>query len=65
MTQDDADPLDEEFVSGRRRRKNGTALAARRVCRSYHAIDDFRTKLLGVLPIASLAGSWSSAKIRH
>jgi hypothetical protein len=26
------------------------------VCRSYHAIDDFRTKLLGVLPVASLAG---------
>ena len=26
------------------------------VCTSYHAIDDFRTKLLGILPIASLAG---------
>jgi len=26
------------------------------VCRSYHAIDDFRTKLLGVLPLTSLAG---------
>lgn len=26
------------------------------VCNSYHAIDDFRTKLLGILPIASLAG---------
>jgi hypothetical protein len=26
------------------------------VCRSYHAIDDFRTKLLGILPISSLAG---------
>ncbi|MCA1576672.1 MAG: hypothetical protein LC794_04825 [Acidobacteria bacterium] len=24
------------------------------VCNSYHAIDDFRTKLLGILPIASL-----------
>ena len=26
------------------------------VCTSYHAIDDFRTKLLGILPIASLGG---------
>ena len=26
------------------------------VCVSYHAIDDFRTKLLGILPISSLAG---------
>jgi hypothetical protein len=26
------------------------------VCASYHAIDEFRTKLLGILPIASLAG---------
>ncbi len=26
------------------------------VCQSYHAIDDFRTKLLGILPITSLAG---------
>lgn len=26
------------------------------VCKSYHAIDDFRTKLLGILPISSLAG---------
>jgi hypothetical protein len=26
------------------------------VCRSYHAVDDFRAKLLGILPIASLAG---------
>jgi hypothetical protein len=26
------------------------------VCRSYHAIDEFRTKLLGILPISSLAG---------
>jgi len=26
------------------------------VCRSYHAVDEFRTKLLGVLPIASLGG---------
>ena len=26
------------------------------VCNSYHAIDEFRTKLLGILPIASLAG---------
>ncbi|MFL5381664.1 MAG: hypothetical protein ACJ8GN_04000 [Longimicrobiaceae bacterium] len=26
------------------------------VCLSYHAIDDFRTKLLGILPISSLAG---------
>lgn len=26
------------------------------VCNSYHAVDEFRTKLLGILPIASLAG---------
>lgn len=26
------------------------------VCESYHAIDEFRTKLLGILPITSLAG---------
>lgn len=26
------------------------------VCRSFHAIDEFRTKLLGILPISSLAG---------
>jgi hypothetical protein len=26
------------------------------VCRSYHGVDDFRAKLLGILPIASLAG---------
>jgi hypothetical protein len=26
------------------------------VCRSYHTIDESRTKLLGILPIASLAG---------
>ncbi len=26
------------------------------VCTSYHAVDDFRAKLLGILPIASLAG---------
>jgi hypothetical protein len=26
------------------------------VCTSYHAIDEFRAKLLGILPIASLAG---------
>ena len=26
------------------------------VCSSYHAVDDFRAKLLGILPIASLAG---------
>jgi hypothetical protein len=26
------------------------------VCNSYHAIDEFRAKLLGILPIASLAG---------
>ncbi len=26
------------------------------VCRSYHAIDDFRMKLLGLLPLASLVG---------
>lgn len=26
------------------------------VCKSYHAIDEFRMKLLGLLPLASLAG---------
>jgi hypothetical protein len=26
------------------------------LCKSYHAIDDFRMKLLGLLPLASLAG---------
>lgn len=26
------------------------------ICRSYHAIDDFRMKLLGLLPLASLVG---------
>ena len=26
------------------------------VCRSYQAVDDFRAKLLGILPITSLAG---------
>lgn len=27
------------------------------ICKSYHAIDDFRTKLLGFLPLSSLAGA--------
>ncbi|WP_346291961.1 hypothetical protein [Sphaerothrix gracilis] len=26
------------------------------ICKSYHAIDDFRTKLLGLLPLSSLLG---------
>lgn len=26
------------------------------VCRSYHAVDDFRMKLLGILPVTSLVG---------
>jgi hypothetical protein len=26
------------------------------ICKSYHAIDDFRTKLLGLLPLTSLVG---------
>jgi hypothetical protein len=26
------------------------------ICKSYHAIDDFRMKLLGLLPFTSLAG---------
>jgi len=26
------------------------------ICKSYHAIDDFRMKLLGLLPLASLVG---------
>ncbi|HEY0428465.1 MAG TPA: hypothetical protein VGC76_11850 [Pyrinomonadaceae bacterium] len=37
--------------------QNEVLLAAySEVCRSYHAIDDFRTKLLGFLPLTSLAG---------
>jgi hypothetical protein len=27
-----------------------------RVCESYHAVDDFRMKLLGLLPVATGAG---------
>ena len=30
--------------------------AYNRVCESYHAIDDFRTKLLGLLPVATGTG---------
>lgn len=29
------------------------------ICKSYHAIDDFRMKLLGLLPLASLIGIFS------
>jgi hypothetical protein len=37
--------------------RNKVLLAAySEVCKSYHAIDDFRTKLLGFLPLTSLAG---------
>jgi len=37
--------------------QNKVLLAAySEVCKSYHAIDDFRTKLLGFLPLTSLAG---------
>ena len=32
------------------------------VCTSFHAIDEFRAKLLGILPIASLAGMLAIAK---
>ena len=33
------------------------ALAAyTEICKSYHAIDEFRMKLLGLLPLASLVG---------
>lgn len=38
------------------RRTERLLAAYAEVCRSYHAVDEFRTKLLGVLPIASLAG---------
>ena len=31
------------------------------VCKSYHAIDDFRMKLLGLLPLASLVGLFTLA----
>ena len=39
-------------------RTNAQALLAayEEVCRSYHAIDEFRMKLLGLLPLASLLG---------
>lgn len=43
--------------SPRREPSQEALLAAyEEVCRSYHAIDDFRMKLLGLLPLASLIG---------
>lgn len=48
--------------------------AYKEVCASYHGIDEFRAKLLGILPIASLAGILvlgndipleSSVKVQH
>jgi hypothetical protein len=38
------------------RRTKRLLAAYTEVCRSYQAVDDFRAKLLGILPIASLAG---------
>src|SRR5690348_5426892 len=35
---------------------NHREIAYARVCDSYHAIDDFRTKLLGLLPVATGTG---------
>lgn len=42
--------------SSKERRVDILLAAYEEVCNSYHAIDEFRTKLLGILPIASLAG---------
>ena len=36
--------------------KSAFLAAYSEVCKSYHAIDDFRMKLLGALPLASLVG---------
>jgi hypothetical protein len=36
--------------------EDGTKEAYERVCESYHAIDDFRMKLLGLLPVATGTG---------
>src|SRR5262245_6634016 len=43
---------------GQPREANGRPLLAayEEICRAYHAIDDFRMKLLGLLPFASLVG---------
>ena len=58
MTQDDAESRSTKSSSAVADGERTERLLAAygEVCRSYHAIDDFRTKLLGVLPIASLAG---------
>lgn len=36
--------------------QDGHKAAYERVCESYHAIDDFRMKLLGLLPVATGTG---------
>src|SRR2546423_10814248 len=36
--------------------QNSVVAAYQEVCTSYHALEDFRTKLLGFLPLASGAG---------
>lgn len=41
-------------TSGPFRQDPGMLAAYAEVCRSYHAIDEFRMKLLGLLPLASL-----------
>lgn len=38
------------------------SMAYRELCKSYHAIDDFRAKLLGFLPLATGAGILFTAK---
>ena len=37
-------------------RHEATLATYAEICKSYHAIDDFRMKLLGLLPLASLVG---------
>ena len=37
-------------------RQQAALAAYAEICKSYHAIDDFRMKLLGFLPLASLVG---------
>ena len=36
--------------------------AYQEICKSYHGIDDFRMKLLGLLPLASLVGIFGLSK---
>lgn len=43
-------------------KKEALRTAYQEVCRSYHAIADFRAKLLGLLPLASGTGIYLLAK---